>query len=74
MNEVPDKYLEQMKSTIEFWGNNCGGCEECSRVFGDRTSPEFDMETIYRLIIELQERRKPWWEKLWNAFRSVWAG
>lgn len=56
-DEVSDEVLEELKKEIAFWGNNCGGCETCAGVFGNKTQPDFDLRELYLIVCELTERR-----------------
>jgi len=58
VTRISDEDLKALKETIEYWGNNCGGCETCSQVFGSRSQPDFDMQEIHMLAAELIERRE----------------
>jgi hypothetical protein len=40
----------QIRESIVFQSNNCGGCETCFQVFGDKPDPTFDMQTVFEII------------------------
>lgn len=58
LNSITDQDLVKMKELIEYWGNNCGGCETCTMAFGMKTQPEFDLLFLHELVSELMERRR----------------
>lgn len=45
--------LVDLKRELEFWANNCGGCETCSQVFGTKRQPEFDLQFLHSIVCEL---------------------
>ena len=49
--------LEMLKKDAIFWGNNCGGCETCSQVFGIRELT-IDAQDLHELIVMIEERDK----------------
>jgi len=53
MNEEIDK----IKQEILYWSNNCGGCETCSQLFGNRELT-YDPETVWKLIVLIEEKEK----------------
>ena len=50
--------VKDIKETILFWANNCGGCETCEQIFGKQEEPTFDMLTVYEIICFFEDKTK----------------
>ncbi len=55
--ELSDDELQEIKDACAYWANNCGGCETCSQIFGNRQLT-FDAETVYTLVTMIENLRK----------------
>lgn len=67
---ISNKELADLRAVALRYSNNCGGCEVCSREFGDgllRLYPD----DVFVIVDELQRRRRHWWRV---AFDFLTAG
>ena len=47
---MTEQEVKDIKDSIAYWANNCGGCETCHQIFGNREEPTFDMQTVWEII------------------------
>lgn len=68
MTPITKEQIAKIKTNIEYWGNNCGGCEPCSVAFGDKDLT-FTKEEVYDLILYIEDL-----ESRLEAARYDWDG
>ena len=49
--------IAKIKEDILAQKDNCGGCETCSQVFGDKELT-YDPRTVFELILYIEEQEK----------------
>jgi hypothetical protein len=53
---ISPEELTSIKEHCIYWGNNCGGCEVCERLFS--SPPLYDHQETFYLICMIEDRNK----------------